>query len=433
MLVEFTIENYRSLRDRATWSMEPEPRLSERDAEVNQANIFRAGDVDLLAVAGVYGANASGKSNVIRAIFMLRAAVLNSSKESQAGEGFPVEPFKLDPAYAQRPCALEAVGLIGARQFRYLAEFTAASVVREGLWFREAAAEEEQLAYMREGDAYTVGSAWSQDIELERRTRSDALHLSVAAQFHNAAAESVVGWFRDLRVINTLAHLNNRQTAAMLGDPVTARLVRALLQSADLGIVDVRAEQYTGDDLPDNLPAARRTALLRRPPRLVFTHRCAAGLGVEAEVRFDEDEESAGTLKLAQLAGAIVHALHRGTPLIVDEIDARLHTLLTLEIIRLFQDESTNPRRAQLLFATHDTNLITRTLLRRDQVWFTEKDRATGATALYSLAEIRQGDGKVVRNDRNYEADYLQGRYGAIPFFGDLRGTLSDLMPRDPA
>ena len=430
MILEFTLENYRSFRDRATWSMEPEARIKERDPDVNDRNTTRAGDVDLLKVAGIYGANASGKSNIVRGLFTLRSLVLHSSKETQAGEGFPIEPFKLDATTAHAPTTLEVVALAHELQFRYRVELTVEKVVREELWLRPAGADEETLAFDRTGQSYACGPAWSRDSEVERRTRENALHLSVASQFNNPIAEQIVEWFRDVRVINALAHLDNRRTAQLLRDPATADLVRTLIRHADFGIVDIEVQTYDAEQLPRDLPANVRDMIARTSPRLVFTHESTRQDGSLDRVTFDESEESAGTLKLTKLAGAIVNALMQGTPLIVDEIDARLHTLLTLQVVRLFQDEVSNPRHAQLLFATHDSNLLTRTLLRRDQIWFTEKNRATGATELYSLAEIQTDDGKVIRNDRNYEADYLQGRYGAVPFFGNLRSLVGDLLSR---
>jgi uncharacterized protein len=138
------------------------------------------------------------------------------------------------------------------------------------------------------------------------------------------------------------------------------------------------------------------------------------------KVVFNLDEhESEGTKKLISLSGPLVDTLQRGRILIVDELDARLHPLLTQKIIRLFNDPRSNPNHAQLIFATHDTNLLDNHLLRRDQIWFTEKDRQ-GASHLYSLADFK------VRNDASFEKDYIQGRFGAIPYLGNLHFIVED-------
>ena len=140
----------------------------------------------------------------------------------------------------------------------------------------------------------------------------------------------------------------------------------------------------------------------------------------ETDELFDLDEhESEGTKKLFSLSGPLVDTLRRGDVLIIDEFDARLHPLMTKEIVRLFNDPLRNPKHAQLVFATQDTSLLDNQLLRRDQIWFVEKDRQ-GASYLYSLAEFK------VRNDATYEKDYIHGRYGAIPYLGGMRHVLQE-------
>ena len=134
-----------------------------------------------------------------------------------------------------------------------------------------------------------------------------------------------------------------------------------------------------------------------------------------------EEQESAGTRKIFNLSGPLWDTLEQGKVLIIDEIEARLHPLLTLELMRLFNSPQTNPNNAQLIFATHDTGLLGPSLLRRDQIWFTEKDRY-GATNLYSLAELQ------VRNDAAVDKQYIAGRYGAIPFIGGLRFLFEELV-----
>jgi AAA15 family ATPase/GTPase len=138
-------------------------------------------------------------------------------------------------------------------------------------------------------------------------------------------------------------------------------------------------------------------------------------------VSFDIDEnESEGTRKLIYLAGPLIDTLKHGKVLFIDEFDARLHPLITHQIISLFNSNNTNPNNAQLIFATHDTNLLSNRLFRRDQIWFAEKDKL-GATHFYSLVEYK------VRNDASFEKDYIRGKYGAIPFIGDL----AQLLGRD--
>ena len=136
-------------------------------------------------------------------------------------------------------------------------------------------------------------------------------------------------------------------------------------------------------------------------------------------------EESEGTRKLFRIIGPILDSVMNGHVLVIDELEAKLHPLLTKAIVRLFNSAKTNPKHTQLIFATHDTNLLQYGKLRRDQIWFTEKTQR-GATSLYSLADFKLPRGTKVRNDAAFEKNYIQGRYGAIPFLGDLESLLKD-------
>jgi AAA15 family ATPase/GTPase len=175
----------------------------------------------------------------------------------------------------------------------------------------------------------------------------------------------------------------------------------------------------TPNSLPDTAPDEVKNFVKKAgkvPGKTVeFIHRKFDQNGDFQEFKsFDlETFESEGTRKIFALAGYLVAALKEGSSLIVDELDARLHPLISQAIVKLFNSNETNPNNAQLIFMTHDTNLLSNKLFRRDQIWFTEKNYY-GATALYSLAEYN------IRNDASFESDYIKGRYGAIPYLGDL-------------
>jgi hypothetical protein len=429
MLVELSVANYRCFRDRVTLSLEAEPRISERDKAVDERNIAHTPDGDLLRVVGIYGANASGKSNLLRALSALRSMVLDSAREGQAGDRLPVDPFRLDADARRAPTELEVVLVEHGVQYRYGLAVTGAGVEREWL-FSRTFGQDEQRCFERDRETYEVGSGWQRDESLERKTRSEALHLSVAAAFNHAQARMLLAWFRRLRLIGGLeAPGIAKHTARLLGDEVLGATIRSLMRRLDFGVEDLRVE---GDlrliDEDGWAEAVRRKAVAEGVPvGPAFPRVVAVRGGVEFDLYTDE---SAGTAKAFQLAGPIVEALAGGDLVVIDEFDARLHTLLAKQIVELFQDPLTNPHDAQLVFASHDTNLLTRTLLRRDQLWFVEKSRKTHSSDLYSLAELRFEDGKGVRNDARYEADYLQGRYGAIPFFGNLHAILGEALKK---
>ncbi len=434
MLIEFSVANFRSFRDRVTLSLEAEPRISERDKSVDDRNIAHTPDGDLLRVVGLYGANASGKSNLITALSTLRSLVLNSAREGQSRDPLPAMPFRLDPESQAGPSELEVVFGHHGQQVRYGVAFTEARVVQEWLFVRPTDAAEEERWFERTGDTFEAGGAWVRDPGIEQKTRAEALHLSVAAAWNHAQAQKIFGWFNDdLRVLNGLDEAAfPLETIQLLDDDTHAAIIRALICRLDFGIDDLEVAISNIEGLPWSIKSVRTEAgkidVVRERRRRTQSRRLVA---IRQGVRFDlKDDESAGTNKAVALAGPIVSALAHGGILVVDEFDARLHTLLAKQLVELFQDPVTNPHDAQLVFTSHDTNLLTRTLLRRDQLWFVEKSHKTHASDLYSLAEFRLDDGKAVRNDARYEVDYLQGKYGAIPFFGNLKAILGDTLAK---
>jgi AAA15 family ATPase/GTPase len=425
MLIEFSVANFRSFRDRMTLSLEAEPRISERDKTVDERNIAHTADGDLLRVVGIYGANAGGKSNLVTALATFRNLVLNSAREGQSGDRLPAAPFRLDTDSRQAPSEFEIVFTQAGVQFRYGAAFTTTRIEREWLFVRPAEADEEERWFERTQGRFETGGAWLRDSGVEQRTRPEALHISVAAAWNHTQALQLLAWFREeLRVVDVLGdHDNPDSTIELLKAGAPGQPIRALIRRLDFGIDDLRLGEDEYEHVHISHHQGRVT--MRSIHRLVVIRQ-----GVEFDLASDE---SAGTNKAIALAGPIVATLARGGILVIDEFDARLHTLLAKQLVELFQDPATNPHDAQLVFTSHDTNLLTRTLLRRDQLWFVEKSHKTHASDLYSLAEIRLDDGKAIRNDARYESDYLQGRYGAIPFFGNLKALLGEaLSPTAP-
>jgi AAA15 family ATPase/GTPase len=267
---------------------------------------------------------------------------------------------------------------------------------------------------------------------LEEKTRSNALFLSVVSQFNGEIAQSILKWFRRIGVVSGLEDTLYRTfTIRQIIDGKHKNEIIQLVKNLDLGISEIEGIKLDKSQvtLPPNMPEDLRTVLLNNlGDKDWFTVRTkhpkidANGQQVDL-VSFDMDQnESHGTQKAFYLAGPIMNALSQGRVLIIDEMEARLHPLLTQGLIRLFNSLETNPKRAQLIFTTHDTNLLSNKLFRRDQIWFVEKD-SFNASHLYSLAELKVDHSKV-RNDASFEDDYLQGRYGAIPFLGGIKTVL---------
>ena len=450
MLIEFSVANYRSFRDEATFSMVASS-LKAKYPELNEKNLFASqGGVNLLTSAAIYGANASGKSNLIAAINFMRHFVIHSAniRENEKKESIEVEPFRLSTITDTEPSFFEIVFIVKERRYRYGFEVTANRVEAE--WLYVAPKARESRLFEREGDEIILGEKYkAEGRALAERTQPTALFLSVCAQFNGKTAKEVLGWFRSLGIITGLGDLDvgmRMFTESMLRDKDAAKEIAALIRQLDLGIEAIRVEKIgfpTLPPLPDEVPEEFRkleeefrkmdTAMESFQKSLSefvdskavdsvavrTVHRKMGDAGQsEGEELFDLDEqESEGTRKLFALSGPLVDALRRGNVLIIDEMDARLHPLLTREIVRLFNDPEQNRNHAQLVFVTQDTNLLDNQRLRRDQIWFVEKDRQ-GVSYLYSLVEFK------VRNDATYEKDYIQGRYGAIPFLGGMRQVL---------
>ena len=454
MLIEFSVANYRSFRDKVTFSMVASS-LKAKNAELNETNLFSAhGRLELLTSAAIYGANASGKSNLIAAMNFMRHFVIHSAniREEEDQAGIEVEPFRLSTETDSEPSFFEVVFVVKERRFRYGFEVTSERVEAE--WLYVAPKARESKLFEREEDTIEPGEKFrAEGGDLVERTRPNALFLSVCAQFNGKVAREVLGWFRSLGITTSLMDLDEgmrRFTERMFRDEDSAKAIENLLTQLDLGIDAIHLERVVVPTprllpLPDDAPEELRklhnedqkmeaalesvqeafselSDLSSGEREVVRTVHRKVGDGDQSDLKelFDLDgHESEGTKKLFSLSGPLVDTLRRGDVLIIDELDARLHPLLTKEIVSLFNDPVRNSKHAQLVFATQDTNLLDNQLLRRDQIWFVEKDRQ-GASYLYSLAEFR------VRNDATYEKDYIHGRYGAIPFLGGMRHVLPE-------
>jgi hypothetical protein len=420
MLLQFTVGNYLSFRDSMTLDLTASTRLTEfRDTNVSSEPGF-----PILKTAALYGANASGKSNLLKAMVFMKNMVLNSSKETQAREKIRAVRFKFSTECDAKPSFFEMVFLHEYVRYRYGFEVDSERVRAE--WLFSGAANKETEHFTRDGQKIAI-SDFSEGSGLVLRTRDNALFVSVAAQFNGLLSTVIIEWFNRLSSTSGFDNLTTRtQTKSMLKQPDLKLRVMQFLRAADLGIDDVelgeRAPVARVEAIPEPLRAAYLEALFPAPVRTLHKKYNANREFVSKEILSLEEDESEGTKKIFSLAGPLIDVLDSGKTLLIDELDSRLHPLITRFIIELFASLS-NPR-AQLLFATHDTNLLTSTPFRRDQIWFTEKD-SFGASSLYSLAEFKI-DGKGIRKDASFGKDYIQGKYGAIPFI-----NIEALMTRD--
>jgi hypothetical protein len=416
MLLRFRVSNFRSLREEQELSMVASSLAGFPEGVVHRPDL----GLDLLRVAAIYGANAAGKSNVLAALRFLSAAVQDSQRRWRPEAPIPREPFLLDSQSPKAPSRFEIDFLIDAVRYRYGFEVDTERVREE--WLYAYPKRRRQLCFHRQGtdgSSFDFGKGFrGNNRSIATLTRKNSLFLSAAAENNHPALSPIYAWLADRLRFSDSENRDARMAFTLELVRGRKREILDLLRTADLGIEDIDLKRPP-------LDGEVREALRSYGPDAVYRVDLAldrlADLSLELKHRSSDpagsslplEMESRGTQAWLALAGPLTHVLETGAVLCVDELDASLHPRLALEVVRTFQDPGRNPNGAQLLLNTHDTTLLGNLLggpgLRRDQVWFVEKDDA-GATRLYPLTDFKP------RRDENLERGYLQGRYGAVPF-----------------
>jgi uncharacterized protein len=424
MLIEFSVANFLSFKDRKSLNLQA---TSIKDVPENPP--IKAERYKLLNGAVIYGANSSGKSNFVKAMSTMRRLVLKSFEKSSTQE-LDITPFLLHSGYETKPSLFEVLFFLNDIRYRYGFEVDNISV--RGEWLFEAKKNTEKPLFIRENDGLQVFPSFKEGKDLEEKTRDNALFLAVVDQFNGAIAKTIMQWFNNFITISGLSHEGYKAvTFKMLENDNSKPVLQNFYNQLDLGFEDIKIEKKAFD--PNELPKDMPEALLKQlvtdleGKTLINVKTLHKKFNDEQEVEkleeFDlRSQESSGTNKIFNISGPIFDALSDGGVLVIDELDASLHPLLTLAVTKLFNSKDYNPKNAQLIFSTHDTNLLCYGNYRRDQVYFVEKDKY-GASDLYSLVEYNE-NGKKIRKDRSFEKDYIQGRYGAIPYVGNIKTLL---------
>lgn len=428
MLIQFKVCNYKTFKEEAVLSFV----ASNYDTAINETeNVFQEENFNyrLLKSAVIYGANASGKSKLLEAYGFMKRMILSSAKDGQVGQLIGAVPFLLSTETQSEPSEFEVIFIHENMQYRYGFEANMHRIVSEWL-YRKQKRKEVELFY-RDEQNFTVHEREFKKgriVVTQEMVRENALLLSLAAQFNEKPAMDVLNWFRNTHLISGIRHENYQgYSMGRCEEEKHRKMILSFMQEADLGISSLRAEKLDPENIPSDFPDAIKTMIAEKVQKgeraeffldMITTHKVYDKNGSQVrEVEFSlDDDESNGTNKFFALSGPILDSLENGTLLVVDELDTRLHPNLVCKIVSLYNSAKTNPKGAQLLFNTHDTNLLVTRLFRRDQIWFAEKDKY-GAAILYSLADFK---GVQVRNDADYRGNYLLGKYGAIPFLGDF-------------
>jgi hypothetical protein len=419
MLLEFSVENFRSFKRKQTLSM-----ISSSDKFARESNTFSIPNENATRVNAstiIYGANASGKSNLMKAMAFVETFVWTSATKTQEGSKIPVAPFKLDPVTAVKPSSFEVTFIEGETRYIY-----SISVDKDRVHFESLAAfpkGRRQLWYLREYNYETGNITWKMGPELkgERErikgfVRENSLYLSHAAQNNHPQLTPVFKWFSERFANLIFPEISKNWTAEMCGkDPEFCKLILDFLAAADAGIDHIVTEEVKFDEnILDILSDTAKNEILKDIANSTITRVKTVHKGIDnLDVLFDLDDESDGTQRLFQVAGPCLDVMRKGMTLYIDELDRSLHAKLTRHIISMFHNNELNSHHAQLICTSHDVSLLDQqTLFRRDQIWFVEKDR-DGSSVLYPLSEFSP------RKDESLQKGYLLGRYGAIPFIDE--------------
>lgn len=433
MLLRFGVSNHRSIRDyqqiafTASSLKDAESGLIWPNGE-SEDEIPKKRKLRVVPVVSIYGANAAGKSNLLKALQFYTKAIVRSQERSQSGT--PYHPFGLDDESSKLPSQYDADFIVGKARYHYGFTLDGESILSEWLYTYpiNARRQTRTVLFHRDSsldDEFYFGKVLKgENRVISKLTRPNALFLSTAAQNSHPQLSAIYDFFRDRISFQMQSSDPNpvqlaRDAYSYFGHDEEMRdKVASFLKSADVGISSIEFAKMQMNDSVKSMLGDFQQVITKyvdgdvdfsdfEPRQIEFIHSGLNGKGY----RLSLDNESSGTTALISMLGPIFSRLIVGGILIVDELNTCLHPLISRQLIKLFSCPDTNPGGAQLIFSTHDTSMLVTGLMRRDQIWFAEKD-TTGSTVYYSLSDIK------VRASDNFEKGYIEGRFGAIPVFG---------------
>lgn len=422
MIVELRISNFRSIRDEQCLSFV----ANHNDKWLNETHCMgtnHASVPNLVRSAVVYGANASGKSNLIFALMTMQQLVLHSTRLLEPQYRDQYTPFLLDDISRHAPTEFEITLLLGGRRYQYGFQYDAMRIRGEWLLVYQTNKAQRWFEYHHHPETgETLWEPFSVHFKSEKKgqrelwkanTAARSLFLTQAVQSNSRLLQPLFDWFANqLIVLPASTEFNLLPTLLRLEDPQYKRWVLALMNAADIHISDIKMEKRKSQQLEFKLEPGRPPevhTLESELPDVEFCHITPEG----KEQWFDRRYESYGTQRLLGYAAPLLDAIDNGKLIVVDEFDTSLHPLLTRYILQMLHKPHLSQKGAQLWMTTHDTSLLDPEMLRRDQVWFVEKS-ARQTTELYSLMDFSP------RRSEALERGYLQGRYGATPFLSEF-------------
>ena len=411
MLLQFNVSNFMSIKEEVILT------AFANASKEHEANLILNGKDRILPVLAIYGANAAGKSNIFKAltsaIMLVRAS---NSLQVNMPTGF--EPFLFDEATAKEKTKMDFLFVHNGHKFAY--GFTAdAQYIYEEYLYEYKSARPTMIFERTEVTKYRFTSAYKHLAEFQYKNTSNKLFMCTATAWNCEETREAYLWFAEAIDTYNLMSIQNNQYLEYLDrnkdNPGTKAFMLSILKHAEINIQDYDFESKVVENptlplLPPGISIDKSLLSNVKQFKLETIYQIEQKDGSFKSYRLPFDHESAGTMLLFAYGPIIMEALEKGRTLVIDELDNSLHPSLSRYLIGLFSDQEINRNGAQLIFNSHDVNLLDLELFRRDQIYFVEKNNRTGVTDLYSLADFSP------RKSENIQKGYLQGRYGAIPF-----------------
>ena len=416
MLIELKMKNCFSIQEEQTLSL-----IANNDKQLKD-NTFQAANLTLLKSVAIYGANAAGKSNIVKIMQAIKAIVLQSAL-MQRGTDFPLTPFLLGND-EEKPSEFEISFIMENLKYKYGFTATKEKILEEWLFAYPNGRMQQWFlrAYDEKNDKYQYkfGSKFLGEKKLwENSTRENALFLSTAIQLNSRQLRPVFDWFLGRFNMSSIDGFDNALDITIKTFNKNPEKILKYLKVADLDIEDLNIEEkdIEFEQLPLKFPDRLKELMERsnQKPKQVeikTTHLNQQGQPVEFNMRLESD----GTQKFFEFLGPVFRTLERGSILIIDELHNSFHPLMTKFIISLFHNENINKNNAQLIFTTHETSILDKDILRKDQIYFCEKQNK--ATKLYAMSDFKD-----LKDNIDFEKSYLLGRFGALPNLGQIKDS----------
>ena len=424
MLIEFRFKNYRSFRDEAILSMEAVGLASFKNC------LIEHGNMKILPGVAIYGKNGGGKSNVIRAFWLGVQFIRNAQRIQHEKAIVPVVPFALNDYSMNEPTEFEFDYIVNDVKYWYSFAATREKIISESLY--HAPKGQKALVFIRNGQEFSFTEDKARRKLISETVAENQLFFSVACTMNDAMCVSAMKWFREYIFFSRDYTDIPRQLLEYSDDSNMLKAISDYAKTADFGIEEMQFEVENKEiendfEFPEDIPVEIKAALTSFVRILSETsnnsesqlkmsqikarakHRGINANGDSELYHLELEDESDGTRKLMSIAPAIESVLDKGGVLLVDELERELHPMLVCFIIAKFQSKRSNPHGAQIIFTTHNTELMNLEYMRKDQIYFADKKRTDGSSELYSVTDF------TTKTADNIRKGYLAGKYGATP------------------